>query len=73
MPELSLDALCVVSLLVPNGWQPLRWAEELNRKASACEEMQPELAALYRNNAGTIRELHRPRGRPLHRGVVVAE
>lgn len=43
---------------IPAGWQPLRWADELDRKASACEEMRPDLAAEYRAMAKAIRDLH---------------
>lgn len=58
---------------IPKGWQPLRWAEELDRKASACEEMHRLLAAEYRGRARVIRGRHRTSRRPQHRGVVVAE
>jgi hypothetical protein len=43
-------------ILVPDGWQPWRWAVELNRKATACEELHPKLAAEYRERAKAIRD-----------------
>jgi hypothetical protein len=41
--------------LVPDGWQPLAWAVELERKADCCEAMNPALAADYRRQAAAIR------------------
>jgi hypothetical protein len=42
----------LVSLRV--GWTPDGWAAELERKASCCEAMHPDLAQRYRAAAGLL-------------------
>lgn len=58
---------------IPAGWQPLRWAGELDRKAATCEELRPDLAAEYRERARVVRDLYGVSSRPVYKGVVVAE
>jgi len=40
---------------IPDGWGPLAWAGELERKAGLCASTNPELAAQYRAQAASIR------------------
>ncbi len=41
--------------LVNHGWRPLRWADELERKANCCVEVNPVIAENYRQQAVAIR------------------
>jgi len=43
--------------IVPDGWTPSRWACELRRKAEACEQRHPEIAARYREWAARLEGL----------------
>ena len=38
-----------------DGWTPGAWADELDRKADCCEELNPTLAAEYRAGAIAVR------------------
>ncbi len=39
---------------VPDGWSSAMWADELLRKADACETTNPDIAAKYRDDASRI-------------------
>jgi len=39
---------------VPAGWSPASWAEELRRKASSCEELNPGQAVKWREQAAEL-------------------
>jgi hypothetical protein len=41
-------------VVIPPDWTPKRWMHELRRKAGACEEHQPDIAAHYRTDADAI-------------------
>lgn len=45
--------------MVPDGWDPLRWAVELERRAAVCQdENRPDMAASCRDRAGVIRDTY---------------
>lgn len=41
---------------IPLGWAPASWADRLDRLATACEAINPALAAEHRSDAAAIRE-----------------